>query len=259
MFKKALFLIFFTLFLTGVFSLRLIDPIYTELKGNDFVGSIIPGSTLELTFSKEFDKYSSLKLISTLPAGFETEIVNETDFTKVFISSPSNAILGEYPLTLEIIGDNESVVFQVYFLIEKDLLAVSSDNYFATSSVGEAAFFDFTFINNSYADVNFKVSPELPWFWSSDNFIEQKELVVTVPLRSSIQEKLVIYPRKQGESTFNARVYFDKSLTNKTFSLRINATPSIKGKLESVVFGLPFYSFSLMPNFLISGLFSLFF
>jgi hypothetical protein len=259
MFKKALFLLFLVLLLSTVFSLRLIGPVYTDLKGNDYVGSILPGSNIELTFSKQFDRYVSLKLISQLPNGFESKIVEEVDYSKLYIFSPKNASLGEYPLTLEFVGEKESVVFQVYFLIEKDLLTVSSDNYFTSSNVGEKAVYDFTFINNSHADVNFKITNELPWFWNSDSFFEQENVSVFVPSRSTKKGALVVYPRKQGETIFNTTIFFDNSLESRAFSLRLNATPSIKGKMESVFFGLPFYSFSLMPNYLINGLFSLYF
>lgn len=259
MFKNALFLLFLVLLVSTVFSLRLIGPVYTDLKGNDYVGSILPGSNLELTFSKQFDRYVSLKLISQLPTGFEAKIIEEVDYSKLLISSPKNASIGEYPLTLEFIGEKESVTFKVYFLIEKDLLNVSSDNYFATSSVGEKAVYNFTLINNSYADVNFKITSELPWFWTADSFVKKEDVVVFVPLRSTKKGSLIVYPRKQGETIFNTTILFDNSSENRTFSLRLNATPSIKGKIESIFFGLPFYSFSLMPNYLVNGLFSLYF
>ncbi|HNV00992.1 MAG TPA: hypothetical protein PKK60_01035 [archaeon] len=259
MFKKALFLFFLILVLNSVFSLRLIGPVYTDLNGNDYVGSILPGSNLELTFSKQFDRYVSLELVSQLPSGFESKIVEEVDYSKILISSPKNAVLGKYPLTLEFIGEKESVVFQVYFLVEKDLLTVSSDNYFASSNVGEKAVYNFTFINNSHADVNFTIINELPWFWNSDSFFEQENVKVLVPSKSTKEGSLFIYPRKQGETIFNTTIFFDNSSESRSFSLRLNATPSIKGKTESVFFGLPFYSFSLMPNYLINGLFSLYF
>jgi hypothetical protein len=79
----------------------------------------LPGSSIELTFSKQFDRYVSLKLISQLPSGFESKIVEEVDYSKLYIFSPKNASLGEYPLTLEFVGEKESVVFQVYFLLKK--------------------------------------------------------------------------------------------------------------------------------------------
>jgi hypothetical protein len=83
-------------------------------------------------------------------------------------------------------------------------------------------------------------------------------LKVSVPSRSTKKGSLVVYPRKQGETIFNTTILFDNSSESRAFSLRLNATPSIKGKMESVFFGLPFYSFSLMPNYLINGLFSYF-
>lgn len=259
MFKKALFLFSLILILSSVFSLRLIGPVYTDLNGEDYVGSILPGSTIELTFSKQFDRFLSLKLISQLPNGFESKIVEEVDYSKLFIYSPKNASLGAYPLTLEFVGEKESVVFKVYFLIEKELLNVSSDNYFVYLGVGDKAVYDFTFINNSHADVNFTVMNELPWFWNSDSFFKQDALKIFVPARSTKKGSMIVYPRKQGETIFNTTILFDNSSESRAFSLRLNATPSIKGKMESVFFGLPFYSFSLMPNYLINGLFSLYF
>jgi hypothetical protein len=260
MFKNALFVLVFLAMLSAVFAVRLVEPIYQEnLSSGDFVGSIMPGSTLELIFSKEFGKYDSLKLISSLPAGFEYNMLNETDYAKLSIISPSNAVAGEYPITVELSGPKQTDSLSVYFLVENGLLDVSLDNYSASAVVGEKASYNFTFLNNSHADVIFKVVPNIPGYLRTSAFsIAETSMTITVPKKSSKSASLDIFPHMQGQKTFNTTVYFDNSSSKKTFSQRLDAMPSLKGKMQSMVYGVPFFSFSLLPSFLIDCLVSLF-
>jgi len=260
MFKKALFFLIFLLALNVVFSIRLVDPVYQEnLAPNSFVGSIMPGSTIDLIFSKEFGRYHSLRLVSSLPSGFEAKILNETDYAKLSISSPKNAVLGEYPITVELLGANRNDSISVYFLIENGLLDVSLDNYSATTVVGEKAVYNLTFLNNSYADVEFRVVPNVPPYWLSEGFsVGQDSMIVKVNKRSSKTATLNIYPHIQGQKIFNTTVFFDNSSSKRTFSHRLEATTSLKGKLQSSVYGVPFFSFSMLPSFLVNYIFNLF-
>ena len=83
MFKKLCIVILLLFLLNGVNSIRLIDPISTELTTDDYIGSASPGSTLELIFSKELGKFDSLKINSELPSGFDTKVRDYLETIKV--------------------------------------------------------------------------------------------------------------------------------------------------------------------------------
>ncbi len=260
MFKKALSLLLVLLLLQTAFSVRLVDPINKELVDNDFVGAVSPGSTLELIITKDFDKFDSLNILSELPASFEISLKNEQESFKVFIKVPKTVSLTDYPLSLQLSGPLLDENVSVYFSVQKGLMDASFDNYSSSSEVGKESSYKVTLVNNSYSNESFSIVPQLPWYWKTNEFVSEfKDVSVIVPKRSTKTFYFSIIPRVQGEKVFNSTIVFGSSGESKTASLKVNALPSIKGKLESVFFGLPFYSFSLIPNYLISGFFSFFF
>lgn len=260
MFKKALSLVLVLLLLQMAFSVRLIDPINKDLVDNDFVGAISPGSTLELIISKDFGKFTSLNFLSDLPSNFDVSLKNEQESFKVFIKVPQTVSLTDYPLVLQLSGPSSEKKVSVYFSVQKGLMDASFDNYLSVSEVGKESSFKVTLVNNSFADESFVVVPDLPWYWKTNNFVSRfNDFSVVVPKRSTKTFYFDIIPRVQGEKVFNSTIVFGNSGESKTASLKINALPSIKGKLESVFFGLPFYSFSLLPSYLVNGFFSFFF
>jgi hypothetical protein len=100
----------------------------------------------------------------------------------------------------------------------------------------------------------------LPWYWKSNDLgFLFKETKVLVPKRSTKSASFDIYPRAQGEKVFDTTIIFGNSGKSKTASLKLNALTNFNGKLDSVLYGLPFYSFSLMPSYALNGLFGFFF
>jgi len=262
MFKKLLVLCFLALLLGSVFSIRLADPISKELTDNDYVGSFVAGSTIEFVFSKELGKFDTLKLESALPSSFKPRIKNELESVKLFIEISPKAVPGSYPLIVSMSGPNTDETVEVYFLIDNSLIDASLNNYFADAFVNEPAKFYFSLVNNSYADVSFVIAPDpsLGWYWFSENgsFAGSSSKTILVPKRKTLEEAFTVYPRVDGEKRF----FFDVSaigLAPKQFSARLNGKPTLVSKSVSPMFGLPFYSFSLLPNYFLNALIASFF
>lgn len=256
MFKKVLSLFLILILLQTAFAIRLVDPVNKELLDNDFIGAVSPGSTLELIVSKDFGKFNSFKLTQDLPSDFKVSIIDAQESFKVYIKVPTTVALTDYQLIFDMNGKNASETVVVYFSVSKGLMDASFDNYGAESEVGKKADFKVTLVNNSYADEYFTIIPNLSWYWKTAELGKEFSATkILVPKRSTITDSFSIYPRSQGVKTFDTKIIFGNSGESKVSTLKVNATTNFFGKLDSVIFGLPFYSFSLMPSYLLNGLF----
>jgi len=260
MFKKAFILVAILLFSASVFSVRLIDPLSKELSltESNFVGTAAPNSTLELIISKELvDKYESLSIENALPVGFDYDVLVEKESIKLFIHVPWNASVGTKEFSILLSGPNKSDVVPLNFEVVKGALAVSpSDISIAKTSVNSSAKFDLFFVNNTDSDAVFSLSDDLPGNWVNVSPLEMKGFSkeVIVPRKSNLTESIVVYPRLQGVKKFNVTVKYED--TSSVFSFAVEAKPTLKSKLESVIYGMPFYSFSLLPSYFVNGLLS---
>lgn len=259
MFKKLCIVVFLILLVSGVNSVRLVDPIAKEIVGEEYVGSVSPGSTLELIFSKELGKFDSLEINSKLPTGFESSVKDYLESIKVFVTVPDNAISDTYSMNLTMSGKNTEEI-NIYFVVEGELLDASLSNYSSEAYVSSPAQYTFTLINNSHADDEFSIEPALPWYWMNKkglagNSFTDNTIKVMVPRKSIKEVTLTIYPQTHGEKIFDVAVVLNPK-EEKKFSLKVNAKQTFKGKTQSIFYGLPFYSFSLIPSFDLIGLIS---
>ncbi|MEK6959219.1 MAG: hypothetical protein AABW59_04195 [archaeon] len=242
---------------SGAFAVRLIDPLNMEITDGSYVGSIAPGSTLELIFSKEFGKFDSLRLASSLPKGFEARVKPELESIKLYITVPQKTVPGSYDVSVILSGTATEDMASFYFKVENGLLEVSLNNYTETKFVKEAAEYQFSLINNSYTDVNFTIVPKTDL--SSYSFFNQPvattvySKTITVPKRSSIDASLVVYARTEGEKAISTKVMLDNTGKEKVFTLTLDAKPSLSSKLGAARYGMPFYSFPLLPAYLIDA------
>ena len=264
MFKKLCIVIIVLLLLNSVNSVRLIDPISKEIVGEEYVGSISQGSTLELIFSKELGNFDSLEVNSKLPGGFNTSIEESPrdEWIKVLVEIPDDAISDTYSMNLTLSGEQTEDV-DIYFVVTKGLLDASLNNYANEVYVGEAAEYTFTLINNSHTDDEFSLSSSLPWYWLTKDGLsgdptKNNITKIIVPRKSTKEVTIVIYPQTHGEKIFDVKVGLTPS-EEKKFSLKIDSKQTFKTKTQNIFYGLPFYSFSLVSSFDLIGLFSLLF
>jgi len=262
MFKKLCILVIILLLASSVSSARLIDPISKEIDSDEYAGSVSPGSTLELIFSKELGKFDSLEINSVLPIGFKSSVKDYLESIKVFVEIPNDAINDTYSMKLTLSGKSTEEI-EIYFVVSDGLLDASLNNYSNETYVGSLAEYTFTLINNSHADDEFIVSASPPWYWLTEKGVfgdptKDNTIKTIVPRKSTKEITVKIYPQSPGEKIFNVTVYTTPK-EKKEFSLKINAKQTFKTKTQNIFYGLPFYSFSLMPSFDLIGLFSLLF
>ncbi len=264
MFKKVLTVCIVLLLAFTVSGARLVDPISKDVSSNDFVGAIVPGSTLELIFSKELGKYDSLEVLNSLPSGFEIKVSDYLEAIKVYVISQPNVATGSYSLDIKLLGENKDENVDVYFNVEKDLLDVSLNNYSSETTVNDKAVYEFYLINNSDADVVFTIQPLIPKYWLAKNESPCEDCVSTKTNIIATKQKvtkfvLEVYPKISGERTFDTMIFLGNNDSKKQFTLNIKTNPTFGGKLKSVFYGVPFYSISMLPSYYLTGFFGLLF
>jgi hypothetical protein len=261
MFKNQLILLFVLILATSVFAVRLIDPISLQLSPTEtnFVGNVNVGNSIELIFSKELtNKYEEISLVSALPTGFDYEVKNELETMKLIISVPKNAVVGAYPFTIALTGPNGSDKVSLSLGVVSDYLVVSESNIAEqTTSVNSSATFSLFFKNKSQGNAVFTITSELPEGWMNKNPFSKEKFVqkVVVPKDSSLDVNFVVFPRLEGQKMFNLKVEYGNTSDN--FSFKVDAKPTLESKLEAVTYGLPFYSFSLLPSYFLNSLVSM--
>jgi hypothetical protein len=263
MFKNAFILVTLLLLLSSVFAVRLVDPFSKELSsdGKDYVGSVVVGNTIELMFSKELtNKYQDIEMVSTLPEGFSYDVSSELETVKLFIHVPKTATVGDYPLTISLKGPGVSDKVSFYISVIDTGLAVSpSTKYEQVTNVDGSVTYNLFFVNNSDGDATFSITSNLPVAWmNSDKHSTEKFFKkVYLERNQTFEDSFTVYPRMQGTKEF--LVSIDYANTTKDFSFLVTANPTLNSKLETVTYGLPFFSFSLLPSYFVNGLFSLVF
>ena len=264
--KAAFILVLLLLLSTSVFAIRLIDPISKELSKDtpNYVGTVAVGNTIELIFSKELtDKYEELDLATVLPDGFSYNVKNDLESIKMFISVPADATVGDYALQVQLKGSARNDTVPLYFTVvksianEKEYLLVSPSEIFRQeTNVDGSAEYKLTLENRTDAQGNFTITTDLPSNWMNQNMLDNSKYskVVTVAKGQKAEEIIVIHPRLEGDRQFKVTVAYED--TSKEFGFEVKANPTLKSKLEASVYGMPFYSFSLMPSYFLSGLLS---
>lgn len=251
MFKKACFVMILVLILTSVYSVRLVEPISKELVGDSFVGSIVPGQELELIVSKELGKYNTLTIDSTLPNTINISVKDYLESIKIFIKTSEETLQINYPLKFTLVGD-ENVSVETHFIVDDALLDSSVLNFSSDSFVNSPAEYEFLLVNKSHADAKFVIGTDLPKYWLGN----EAEKVVIVPKLSTKKDSIKVYPQIQGSHFFQSVVIMQNKNLEKEFTLVVNSKPTLLSKFSSSVNGLPFYSISLLPSYILNAIFS---
>ncbi len=254
MFKKALFLILFLFLISNAFAIRLVEPISKDLIDNSFVGSIVPGQTLELIVSKELGFFDSLKITSELPDFFSVSVKDYLESFKIIIVSNERTPKTNYNFSFTLQGISSSESVNVFFSVEDSLLDSTLLNYSSNVFVNDSAEYSFLLINNSDADAVFKIEVGLPWYWLGENYFGKKYYKeIIVPKQSKIIEKIIVFPRIHGEHHFLTKIIMQSDYYSKSFTLSSKTSQTITYKLESSLNGFPFFSISILPSYFLTG------
>ena len=221
------------------------------------LGTVAQGENFEIIVSNEtglgdeirWDEFSVNP--DTLPLGWIALSTNKGERrVGVTVSVPKSAESNIYQLTLTARNNRLGISDTVYARVEvKDSLlnaAISNTGINGSPLVNETVSYEISITNNSIAPHTILIGSDLPESWFTP-------VEFTVPPKKTITEKLDITPRNFGRRTFAFNV--SSTLTKDeivSFNSILLVKPTLEGKLTPALYGLPFFSMSLLPFYYFS-------
>ncbi|MFH1587410.1 MAG: hypothetical protein ABID38_06130 [Candidatus Diapherotrites archaeon] len=262
MLKKFSFVVFvFLLAISVQASIQLVAPVEGIMEANSTVdlGKVQPGETIILRIStssgSEERWEQAIVKKDSLPDNWIAKDSAEGEKTiAVEISVPKNARQELYNFSVELSNPRARITpekINLRVLVEEGLISSSVSSNTLTTDVGNEASFQIILVNDSVASHRVRISSPLPESWFSAEEIE------LMP-KETAKIELGVTPQVYGAKGFRFSV---TSLENGKnlgdFEMQIRARPSLPGKFSAANEGLPFFTFSLLPQYLINALLSL--
>lgn len=259
--KKLFFGLFLVLLSSSAFAtVFLHSPVEARLGNNDKIvlGKVAPGQAIVIVIEKKSekpDKWDGLFVDSVLlPAGWEHSVKSSDEAISVEIRVPVNAKVSNQRINMTAFSSGEPGFGDVFFA---DVSVVSPENVFTAgidltqieATVNESVELNLTISNNSVADAVFLVSSNLPLDW-----LAPRELVVNAQSTKtfSLPVNLLAY----GKRTAALTVASAHGSFSETFGFEVNVFPLLSSKFQAPFFGVPFFSLTLWPYYLLNSVLS---
>lgn len=260
MLKKLVFIVFFSLLIVSVSAeISIIKPVQKSFSENDTidVGEAVKGESIQFIFNSKQSNGLMLNSIEVmnLPQGWvkeKSEFFGDT--VGIIITIPKDEELGNKIFKLRVFDSSspeQSQTFSVNVFVKSNLVRAQVTPSKQETTVGEKIFYDITLFNDSISDHLVFVASDLPSFWYN-------EKLVKVRAKSLESLRLEVVPRTYGNRNFN---FIIKSALNdsiiSTFPGEIIINPTIESKFSSSFYGIPFYSLTLQPFYLVNAFVSM--
>jgi hypothetical protein len=260
MLKKFVLVVFFLSFFVLVSAeIQMIKPIETVFGESQLinVGQAVRGESVDFIFVSKNGSlvFDSIDLL-VVPKNWvvsDAEFFGETVGLTVVI--PKNEKTGLRHLRFKLFDasfPSQSKFFDVDLLIKDSLVSSQISPLKRDAIVGDFVVFDISLLNDSVSDHLVLVSSDLPSYWF-------KPRLVKVGAKSLEQLKLEVVPKVHGLKSFNFRL--SSALNDSTisvFPVELIVVSSFESRYSSAFFGVPFFSLSLLPFYLVNAFVSSF-
>jgi hypothetical protein len=227
------------------------------------LGSVAQGESFEIIASNETGLGDSIRWDElsvnpgTLPKDWVAFSTNKGERRiGVTVAVPKDSEPNIYQLTLTATNKRLGVSDTIYARVEvkENLLnaAISNTGLNESPLVNQMVTYEISITNNSIAPHRVMINSDLPESW-----YVPKEL--TIPSKKTVTEKLDVTPRNFGRKNFSFNV--ESSLTGKevvSFNSVLLVKPTFEGKLTPTLYGLPFFSMSMLPFYYFNTIISYF-
>lgn len=260
MFKRFLVAFFIVVTCSQAFAtVYLVEPFDQKLSPGQELsfGKAARGETLRVVVKKKSDLALDWSLFSVdpafLPEGWKAEAI-ESDKTLILeVSIAENATVSTQRLKF-IASNGQQELSESFFAsvsVHENLLSASIEDLDQEAVLGSTALFNLVLNNDSAAAHSLRVESTLPSFW-----FQGSELTL-LPHETRVVS-LEVLPLSYGEKSFFFRVSSLHNSTSFQFPAKLNTRPTLLGMYQAPVTGLPVFSPTMLPYFLINGLLSVF-
>jgi hypothetical protein len=178
----------------NIYSLKILEPIYTEIDNTEIdIGIVAPGEFFLVSFLlEENEKYVEIRIAEeyrNIAKTDTTQFTPESIFTTIQISED---ISGFNLLKLELInasGEKKEVIFNIN--VTNDVISVITQNYEKQTEYGVIKEITLTVINKSVTTKEITITSDLQesWFYSKTEKLE-KDIIKTLPPVSKTDIKI---------------------------------------------------------------------
>jgi len=259
-YKKVMIFIFVLLIIVNinsVFSLKILEPVYKDLKNTDVVdlGFGSPGESFLISFLNEKgEDYFDIKIFSTQEKDVIIENIQKTKesiFTTIKFSN--NLPTGEYKLNLILVGKEINKNITLKLNITEKVIYTTLNNFEETGYYNKTKEIKFNVINKATTTKTIIITSDLSDYWFNKESKKVKKVYLDP---NSIKEvSYEIIPQKVG--TTNFKIYIISVIDEKnlfldtknyiTYDLKVNTQKSITSIYGSKEHTFPLFNSNLLP------------
>lgn len=259
MLKKVfvLFLVFLCIN-TASASVHILTPVDVVVpdKGEVSLGSVARGETAELIIDRKLNNtlyFDRAEITQALPKNWAyiPKLEDRTIILKLII--PQTASENTYSIPLKVWNSQEpenAETINLILYVKKNLLTADIAELIKETDVESSVNYDFILINDSVAEHKVRISTTLPSYW----FPSQE---LTLKPKQTTEISLPLNPKTYGVRDFKITVESLQNDTEYEFDARIIAKSTISSKLKTPLYGLAFFTPSLIPQFLLNAFITL--
>lgn len=233
----------------------LIEPVELALPDSESLelGQMAVGETLRVVLQRKSGlgfEWDSIEIdAQALPPGWRPSM-KTTDKTLVAeISVPADAEETIQRISFTVRSSAQPFSqesFFGYLTVKKNLLEASMEKLKQNSMVGENSTFRLLLNNGSISSQKVIVHSSLPDYWFEPKTVE------LLP-KQTVDLNLEIHPYSYGKRQFSFTVSSALNSFEKSFAAELDVFSTLKGKVSSALFGFPFFTISLLPQFLVNA------
>ncbi len=237
----------------------LVDPVVQKAKPNQTIdaGRLSPGEGMDIIFNKNagYGKNVEWKQARIANPHQVSGIITRdsevgTDSLIMHIQTSTITTIGTYDFPIELGGDDSVLVNEKYTLriaVQNDLLNGSLSANQLAGGVNEPSTFTVLIVNDSSAPANVDIVPALPQIWAQSQ-------TTKIESHSFVEVPITVTPRFAGPKTFDIRITNTNS--GETVSVlkgTIVANPTMQDRYAAGLYGFPFFTISLVANYLVNA------
>ncbi|MFH1239976.1 MAG: hypothetical protein V1672_02060 [Candidatus Diapherotrites archaeon] len=224
--------------------------------GEVSLGSVAVGEIAELIIDKKLESityFDRAEITQTLPKGWAHIPLLEDRTIILQLNIPKNASENTYSFPLKVWNSKEpenAETINLVLYVKKNLLTADVIELIKETDIENSANYNFILINDSIAEHKVRISTSLPSYW-----FPTKEL--TLKPKQTLELPLQLTPKTYGVRDFKINVESLQNNTEYEFDARIIAKSTISSKLKTPLYGLAFFTPSLVPQLLLNAFITL--
>ncbi len=221
-------------------------------------GKISRGETLKVVVKKKSDLgqdwFQILVDPEFLPPSWKAESI-ETDKTLIaLVTLSEDAAVSMQRLKFLAVNDLQPELNESFFAtvsVHESLLSASIEDVVKDAVLGQETIFSLVLNNDSIAEHSLKAESSLPGYW-----FKSQEMVLAPNETRTVA--LSVQPLTYGEKNFSFKVLSLYNDTGFDFPAKLNTKPTLLGMYQAPITGLPLFSPTMLPYYLINGILSIF-